>query len=136
MCSSDLGYIPALYDSLGIFLSLITVNCIILGRAEVFASKNSVGKSALDGLGMGVGFTFALFLMGSAREILGSGTWMDMDLGISTPITFFALPAGGFLTLGFIIAIVNKLKHKAPPKELGCEGCPNASVCHGKEGNE
>lgn len=128
------GYIPALYDSLGIFLSLITVNCIILGRAEVFASKNSVGKSTLDGLGMGAGFTFALFLMGSVREIFGSGTWMDMSLGITTPIALFAMPAGGFLTLGFIIAIVNKLKKKAPPKELGCAGCPNASACHGKEG--
>ena len=130
------GYFPALYESLGIFLSLITVNCIILGRAEVFASKNNVGKSALDGLGMGVGFTFALFLMGSAREILGSGTWMDINLGISIPITFFAMPAGGFLTLGFIIAIVDKIKKKAPPKELGCAGCPNADICHGKEGNE
>lgn len=130
------GYLPALYESLGIFLSLITVNCIILGRAEVFASKNNVGKSALDALGMGVGFTFALFLMGSAREILGVGTWMDINLGIKIPISIFSSPAGGFLTLGFIIAIVNKLKHKAPPKELGCEGCPNASVCHGKEGNK
>ena len=130
------GYLPALYESLGIFLSLITVNCIILGRAEVFASKNNVGKSVLDALGMGVGFTFALFLMGSVREILGSGTWMNLNLGISTPITLFALPAGGFLTLGFIIAIVNKLKHKAPPKELGCAGCPNAATCHAKEGEQ
>ena len=74
------GYIPALYDSLGLFLSLITVNCIILGRAEAFASKNNVLKSALDGLGMGLGFTLALFTMGTIREILGTGQWMGLDL--------------------------------------------------------
>lgn len=123
------GYIPALYDSLGLFLSLITVNCIILGRAEAFASKNNPWKSMLDGLGSGLGFTLALFLMGSVREILGSGQWFGIDLHLPITMTVFVMPAGGFLTLGFIIAVVNKLAKKAPPKELGCAGCPNAAKC-------
>lgn len=130
------GYLPDLYENLGIFLSLITVNCIILGRAEVFASKNSVGKSALDGLGMGLGFTLALFLMGSVREILGSGAWLGIELGIKNPVGIFAMPAGGFFALGIIIAVVNKLSQKKPPKELGCAGCPNASACHGNGGKD
>ena len=113
------GYIPALYDSLGLFLSLITVNCIILGRAEAFASKNNPWKSILDGLGSGLGFTLALFLMGSVREILH----------LPVTMTVFVMPAGGFFALGVIIAVVNKLAKKAPPKELGCAGCPNASRC-------
>lgn len=130
------GYLPALHESLGTFLSLITVNCIILGRAEAFASKNSVGKSALDGLGMGIGFILALFLMGSVREILGSGSWYGLSLGIKNPIGIFGQAAGGFLTLGFIIAVVNKIANKKPPKSIGCSNCPNASACHGKEGEE
>lgn len=123
------GYIPALYDSLGLFLSLITVNCIILGRAEAFASKNNPWKSVLDGLGSGLGFTLALFLMGSVREILGSGQWFGIDLHLPVTMTVFVMPAGGFFALGVIIAVVNKLAKKAPPKELGCAGCPNASRC-------
>lgn len=123
------GYIPALYDSLGLFLSLITVNCIILGRAEAFASKNNPWKSMLDGLGSGLGFTLALFLMGSVREILGSGQWFGIDLHLPVTMTVFVMPAGGFFALGVIIAVVNKLAKKAPPKELGCAGCPNASKC-------
>ncbi|MBQ8786268.1 MAG: electron transport complex subunit E, partial [Oscillospiraceae bacterium] len=120
------GYIPALYDSLGLFLSLITVNCIILGRAEAFASKNNVLKSALDGLGMGLGFTLALFTMGTIREILGTGQWMGLDLHLPSTMTLFIMPAGGFFTLGVIIALVNKLANKKPPQEIGCAACPNA----------
>lgn len=123
------GYIPALYDSLGLFLSLITVNCIILGRAEAFASKNNPWKSILDGLGSGIGFTIALFLMGSVREILGSGKWFGIDLNLPVTMTVFIMPAGGFFALGVIIAVVNKLAKKAPPQELGCAGCPNAASC-------
>ncbi|MCC8192066.1 MAG: electron transport complex subunit E [Ruminococcus sp.] len=125
------GFLPSLYDSLGIFLSLITVNCIILGRAEVFASKNKVLPSALDGLGMGLGFTLSLTLMGSVREILGSGTIFGFEIPflVDSPMTVFILPAGGFFTLGIIIAVVNKLKHKKPPKEIGCSGCPNMKNC-------
>ena len=123
------GYLPALYDSLGLFLSLITVNCIILGRAEAFASKNGVFKSALDGVGMGLGFTLALFVMGSIREILGAGQWMGMDLNLPSTMTLFIMPAGGFFTLGVVIAMVNKIANKKPPQEIGCANCPNAKNC-------
>lgn len=123
------GYLPELYDSLGLYLSLITVNCIILGRAEAFASKNTVFRSALDGLGMGIGFTLALFLMGSIREIFGAGSWMGLSLSISSPMTVFIMPAGGFFALGCIIAAVNKFSGKNPPKEIGCGVCPNAESC-------
>lgn len=123
------GYLPALYDSLGLFLSLITVNCIILGRAEAFASKNSVFKSILDGLGMGLGFTLALFLMGSLREIFGTGAWFGIDLHLPVTMTVFIMPAGGFFVLGVIIAVVNKLSSKKPPQEIGCAGCPHAENC-------
>lgn len=123
------GYLPELYASLGLYLSLITVNCIILGRAEAFASKNTVFRSALDGLGMGIGFTLALFLMGSIREIFGAGSWMGMSLGISTSMTVFIMPAGGFFVLGCIIAAVNKLFGKKPPMNIGCGSCPNAENC-------
>lgn len=131
------GYLPELYDSLGVFLSLITVNCIILGRAEVFASKNNVGKSILDAIGMGIGFTMALFLMGSIRELLGEGTWMygtkvAIDLNLSNPMQIFIFPAGGFFVLGMIIAVVNKIANRKPPKELSCSSCPNASSCNSK----
>lgn len=123
------GYIPALYDSLGLFLSLITVNCIILGRAEAFASKNNPWKSILDGLGNGLGFTLALFLMGSVREILGSGQWFGIDLHLPVTMTVFVMSAGGFFALGVIIAVVNKLAKKTPPMEIGCASCPNAASC-------
>ncbi|MGN0675165.1 MAG: electron transport complex subunit RsxE [Oscillospiraceae bacterium] len=123
------GYIPALYDSLGLFLSLITVNCIILGRAEAFASKNGVFASILDAVGMGLGFTLALFTMGSVREIIGTGQWMGIDLHLPVTMTLFIMPAGGFFTLGVIIALVNKLANKKPPQEIGCANCPNAKSC-------
>lgn len=129
------GYLPELYDSLGLFLSLITVNCIILGRAEAFASKNKLIPSILDGLGMGLGFTLSLFIMGSVREIMGTGTWLGIDLHISTPMTIFIMPAGGFFVLGCIIALVNKLANRKPPATLGCSGCPNAGNCGGCEQN-
>lgn len=127
------GYLPELYDRLGLFLSLITVNCIILGRAEAFASKNSLLSSVLDGLGMGIGFTLSLFLIGSAREILGAGQWFGIDLHISSPMTVFIMPAGGFFVLGCIIAAVNKTAHKKPPAAVSCETCPNADRCTGRE---
>lgn len=128
------GYIPQLYDSLGVFLSLITVNCIILGRAEAFASKNKILPSVLDGLGMGLGFTLSLFTMGSIREILGTGSWMGIEIPIlsSHPMTIFIMPAGGFFVLGCLIAIVNKIAKKKPPKEISCSGCPNAQMCVGQ----
>lgn len=130
------GYVPALYNSLGIFLSLITVNCIILGRAEVFASKNKVFPSILDGLGMGLGFTLALFVMGSIREILGTGAWFGMQIPFlsDNPMSVFIMPAGGFFTLGIVIAVVNVLKKKKPPKEIGCSSCPMADSCLDRNG--
>lgn len=139
------GFLPSLYDSLGIYLTLITVNCIIFGRAEMFASKNKVLPSALDALGMGIGFTLALFLMGSIREIFGSGQWFGMDIGInfldfgsSNPMLIFIMPAGGFFVLGLVIALVNKIANSKPPEELqcseSCKGCPNAQSCGGNGG--
>ena len=130
------GFVPSLYDSLGIYLTLITVNCIIFGRAEMFASKNGVIASACDAIGMGIGFTLALFVMGSVREIIGSGKWMGLTIPVisNNPMLLFIMPAGGFFTLGIIIAVVNKLANKKPPQELGCKGCPNAEVC-GKAGD-
>lgn len=124
------GYLPELYDSLGVFLSLITVNCIILGRAEAFASKNKVLPSVLDGLGMGLGFTLSLFTMGSIREIFGSGSWMGHQLHLLKPMTIFVMPAGGFFVLGCVIALVNKIAKKKPPQEISCAGCPNAAACN------
>lgn len=127
------GFIPSLYDSLGTFLSLITVNCIILGRAEMFASKNKLLPSIMDALGMGLGFTLALFLMGSLREIFGSGSWFGLSIPFDiTPMNVFIMPAGGFFVLGCIIAFINKLANKKPPQKIGCENCPNASVCQNK----
>lgn len=128
------AFVPAVYDALGLYLPLITVNCIILGRAEMFASKNNVAASALDGAGMGVGFTLALLVMGSIREILGSGTWFGLDLHIPVEsMTLFVMPAGGFFILGCVIAVVNKIANREPPKATGCAGCPNKDSCAGAD---
>jgi len=98
------AYFPNLFDSLGMFVALIVVNCIILGRAEAFASKNSVGYAFLDGLGMGIGFTFGLCLLGFIRELLGSGTIWGMSVSLSyKPVLIGILPPGGFLTIGLIM---------------------------------
>lgn len=135
------GFIPELYDSLGIYLALITVNCIIFGRAEMFASKNNIIASACDGLGMGIGFTLALFLMGSIREILGAGQWLGMNIPVihDNPMLLFIMPAGGFFTLGMIIAAVNKISNKKPPLEIecgSCDKCPMAEKCDKMEGTD
>ena len=132
------AYLPSIDQALGIYLPLIVVNCIILGRAEAFASKNSVGLSALDGLGMGAGFTASLVVMGSIRELLGNGTLFGWpENGLLPPITIFVLPAGGFFVFGMLIYLANKLSHKldkdTAKKELGtqvCAACPMASSCH------
>lgn len=125
------AYVSAVYDALGIYLPLITVNCIILGRAEMFASKNSPIASVLDGAGMGVGFTLALLAVGSVREILGSGTWFGIQLcpEFISPMTIFVLPAGGFFVLGCVIALVNKIANRKPPQALGCAACANRESC-------
>lgn len=107
------AYFYSLYQSLGLFIPLIVVNCIILARAEAFASKNPVLPSAVDGLAMGLGFTFALVILGTVREILGGGTWLGFRvLPASYPdMVIFLLPAGAFLTLGFVIAAVQKIRN-------------------------
>jgi Na+-translocating ferredoxin:NAD+ oxidoreductase subunit E len=108
------AFLPALHASLGIFVPLIVVNCIILGRAEAFASKNSVISSLADGLGIGLGFTLSLFILGSVRELLSAGTIFDLNLLGSSyqPFRVFGSPAGGFLALGLLMALVNMLSKK------------------------
>lgn len=106
------AYIPSLSNSLGVFIPLIVVNCIILARAEAFASKNGVVKSAIDGLGMGLGFTVALSLISAVREILGNGTLLGMSIGISSPAIIMILPPGGFLTLGIILGLINVIRNR------------------------
>ena len=130
------AFVPDLYESLGVFLSLIVVNCIILGRAEMYASKNKVVDSAIDALGMGVGFTLALFLMSSIREIFGSGSWFGFAIPwlSENSIMILSVPAGGFFVFGCLIALVNKIMKKhGSKKDLGCEGCPSAFLCGKKK---
>ena len=106
------AYAPGIYENLGLFIPLIVVNCIVLGRAEAFASKNPVWPSMLDGAGMGLGFTFALTVLGSIREILGSGSIFDCRFlpEDAQTILIFVLAPGAFIALGYLIAIVNRLK--------------------------
>lgn len=133
------AYAPAIDESLGIFLPLIVVNCIILGRAEMFASKNKVLPSALDALGMGVGFTAALLLMGMIRELLGAGTLFGYAVMPSfyIPITVFILPAGGFFVFGLLIALANKLQGKGDKAaEMSCAACPLHGACTKAETEE
>ena len=108
------AYLPALSESLGIYIPLIVVNCIILGRAEAFASKNSPVSSILDGLGMGLGFTCALTLISTVREILGAGSFAGIPLfGESfQPVSMMILPPGAFLTLGVLLAVINIISAK------------------------
>ncbi len=127
------AFTPDLYEALGIFLSLIVVNCIILGRAEMYASKNNVLDSAIDALGMGVGFTLALFTMSTIREIFGNGSWLGISIPVlsDNPISIMTLAPGGFFVFGCLIALVNKLTHGkgVKKKDFGCEGCPSAYLC-------
>ena len=105
------AYIPSLYDTLGIYIPLIVVNCIILGRAEAFASKNKAIPSMLDGLGMGLGFTLSLTLLGTIREILGSGKAFNFPIfNENYGMLIFVLAPGAFLALGYLIAIVNRIR--------------------------
>jgi len=127
------AYAPSLDKSLGLFIPLIVVNCIILGRAEMFASKNSIVDSALDGIGMGIGFTLALGCMGLIRELIGAGTAFDIHLfGAGyTPMGIFMLAPGGFFVYSILVAAINFLsKGKAiKKKEFGCSGCAMAGTC-------
>ena len=108
------AYVPDIYETLGLFIPLIVVNCIVLGRAEAFASKNPVWPSILDGAGMGLGFTLALTVLGCIRELLGSGCVFGLRLLPETAnILVFILPPGAFICLGFVIAIVNQFKKES-----------------------
>ncbi len=152
------AFVPALNDALGVFLPLIVVNCILLGRAEAFAGKNKVLASAADGLGMGIGFTAAVFCMATIREFFGSGTLFsgaDSLLGLFgvtsftgidvfshipgiEPILIFVLAPGGFFTFGLLMACANRIaERKGKPKAdlKGCESCPMASACRLRNGS-
>ena len=126
------AFVPSLDEALGVFLPLIVVNCIILGRAEMFASKNPVLPSIVDGLGMGVGFTAALLAMGIIRELLGAGTVFGLPVlsGFMDPIIIFLLPPGGFFVFGILVAIAGKLSEEGKaPETMGCASCPLAASC-------
>lgn len=137
------AYLPSVFDMLGVYLALIVVNCIILGRAEMFARKNTVIDSALDGLGMGIGFLLALLAMALIREVFGAGTILSglESMGVAAikiPFIYdYRIPIltqapGGFLVYGILIAIVNAIgpkKGAEKRKNFSCEGCPSASLC-------
>ena len=133
------AYLPSLYSALGIYIPLIVVNCIILGRAEAYANKHSVGLSAMDGLGMGLGFTAALTLAGIVRELLGNGTFFGISVFPESfePVAIFVQPPGAFLVIALFIAIMNAVGIKTRQRKLvesdgcdmGCAGCAMASEC-------
>jgi electron transport complex protein RnfE len=106
------GYVPVLFDALGLFIPLIVVNCVVLGRAEAFASKTTVWSSLVDGAGMGLGFTMALTILGTVREILGSGAFFGMKMISGDAMLLFILPPGAFIALGYLIVLANMLKDK------------------------
>ena len=138
------GYVPSLYASLGIYIPLIVVNCIILGRAEAYACKNGPVESFFDGLGMGLGFTLTLTLMGFVRELLGAGTLFGIQILPSSiePMAILASPPGGFFVFGVLMALAIFVDEKqgkkvdADPEKMGCAGCPNSKNCHGEGGCE
>ena len=129
------AYLPDLYETLGVYLDLITVNCIILGRAEMFANKNRVVASALDGIGMGLGFTLALTMMSTIREVLGAGSFFGIEIPFMADykIEFFTKAPGGLLVYGLLIAFIYAVTHGRAPlkKSFSCENCPNAINCQG-----
>jgi len=133
------AYVYDLYTALGIFLPLIAVNCIVFARAEIFAGKNNIVDSTIDAISVGLGFTLAMFLIASLREIFGNGTWFKMPLPIlsENKIEVFILAPGGFIVFGLLIAIINKIsKGKVIKKSnFGCEYCPSKAIC-GKTSSE
>lgn len=131
------GFLPTLDKALGLYIPLIVVNCIILGRAEAFANKNSVIDSALDGLGMGLGFTVALTIMAALRELIGAGTIFGISITdkFITPFGIMLLAPGGFFVFGCLVAFVNYIsKGKVAAKRKNkCMGCPGAEICNASE---
>ncbi|MDY6802116.1 MAG: electron transport complex subunit E [Bacteroidota bacterium] len=106
------AYLPSLFEQLGLFIPLIVVNCVVLGRSEAFASKNNVGSSVIDGLGMGLGFAMALTILGSVREILGSGSIFGFKFIEGDGMLVFVLAPGAFIALGYLIVLINKINKK------------------------
>ena len=128
------AYLPDIYEMLGVYLALIVVNCIILGRAEMFARKNGVVDSILDGLGMGIGFLVALLLMATVREVLGAGSFAGITIPFMEDLKISVLKdaPGGFLVYGLLIAVMNKITEKrggVKRKSFSCDGCPSAHIC-------
>lgn len=140
------AYLPSLNDALGIYIPLIVVNCIILGRAEAYASKNSVGLSACDGIGMGLGFTVALGLLGAFRELLGSGSVGGIVLygegavisafSGGTPISIMVLAPGAFFVLAFLVAAQNRIRLREGKKPIEARCCGDCAICGQTEGCE
>lgn len=134
------AYIPSLFETLGVYLDLITVNCIILGRAEMFANKNRVVASALDGIGMGLGFTLALTVMSTVREVFGAASFAGIPIPFmqNYKIEFLTKAPGGLLVYGLLIALIYVVTHGKAPKKtsFSCEGCPHASSCHAEGCNK
>ncbi len=127
--------LPEIYDMLGVYLALIVVNCIILGRAEMFARKNTVLNSVLDGAGMGLGFLVALLIMATFREVIGNGSFAGFDIPFleDYKISIITQAPGGFLVYGILIAVMNKITEKrggVKKKSFSCDGCPTSHLCH------
>jgi len=129
------AYLPDIYNMLGVYLALIVVNCIILGRAEMYARKNNVVNSALDGIGMGIGFMLALIAMATIREVIGNGSFAGVEIPFlaNYKIPVMTQAPGGFLVYGLLIAVMNKLTEKkggVKRKSFSCEGCPSSASCN------
>ncbi len=128
------AFLPDIYKMLGVYLALIVVNCIILGRAEMFARKNGVVDSILDGVGMGLGFLAALLVMSFIREVFGAGSFFGLTIPVLSDykISLLTQAPGGFLVYGIVIAVMNKITEKKggiKRKDFSCEGCPSAHLC-------
>ena len=141
------GFIPALYSALGIYIPLIVVNCIILGRAEAYAGKHRPIPSLFDGIGMGLGFTVGLTLIGMFRELIGAGTLFDIQVMPKAyePVNIFIMAPGAFLVLAMLVAVQNRVKRKNSEKtgkpavsaeETGCMACANKAYCQAVKGKE
>ena len=141
------GFTPDLYSALGIYIPLIVVNCVILGRAEAFAMKNKPVISAFDGAGMGLGFTVGLTLIGMFRELIGAGTLFGIQVMPSAyePVNIFIMAPGAFLVLAMLVAVQNRIKRQksektgkpaVPAEETGCMACANKAYCQAVKGKE